>query len=108
VAKGKSAKKSKAKSDAESKRKAPALQASRRLSSEDEPAGTKEFSGIGIGHVAGEVWGILSNGAPKTLAEIKKSVAAPPEVVIAAIGWLAREDKLDYSSSGRTVKISLR
>jgi hypothetical protein len=29
-------------------------------------------------------------------------------VVVAAVGWLAREDKLDFISNGKTVKIGLR
>jgi hypothetical protein len=66
------------------------------------------MTGIEIGHVAGEVWGVLSGQGPLTLAAIKKEVEAPGDVVIAAIGWLAREDKLDFLTAGRTVKIALR
>jgi hypothetical protein len=29
-------------------------------------------------------------------------------MVLAAIGWLAREDKLEFTTAGRGVKISLR
>jgi hypothetical protein len=67
-----------------------------------------EISPIAIGHAAGEIWGLLSSNGAQTLAAIKKSVDAPSDVVLAAIGWLAREDKLDFTTSGRTVKISLR
>jgi hypothetical protein len=66
------------------------------------------FSGIEIGHVAGEVWGALSRGGPLTIAAIKKEVNASGDLVIAAIGWLAREDKLDFTTAARTTKISLR
>jgi hypothetical protein len=66
------------------------------------------MSGIEIGHVAGEVWGVLSRGEPVTLAALKKEVMAPGDLVIAAIGWLAREDKIDFSTAGRTVRLSLR
>jgi hypothetical protein len=66
------------------------------------------FSGIAIGHAAGDVWGLLSSGDPRTIAEIKKSVKAPGDVVVAAIGWLAREHKLEFVASGKTVKIGLR
>ena len=61
-----------------------------------------------IGQAAGEIWGLLSRDGGQSLAAIKKSVDAPGDVVVAAIGWLAREDKLDFATSGRTVKISLR
>ena len=61
-----------------------------------------------IGSVAGEIWGLLTTGDGFTLAAIKKAIAAPADVVIAAVGWLAREDKLEFTSSGRTLKISLK
>jgi len=61
-----------------------------------------------IGEVAGEVWQLLSEGGPQTLASVKKSVKVPADVVAAAIGWLAREDKLEFATSGKTVKLSLK
>ena len=66
------------------------------------------FSTIEIGHVAGDVWGLLVNDGSLTLAAIKKAVDAPGDLVLAAIGWLAREDKLEFSTQGRSVKVSLR
>jgi hypothetical protein len=66
------------------------------------------FTGIAIGHAAGDVWGLLSNDGPKTIAEVKKALSAPADVVVAAIGWLAREDKIEFDTSGKTVKIGLR
>jgi Winged helix-turn-helix domain (DUF2582) len=66
------------------------------------------FSYIEIGHIAGEVWGLLSRDGGQTVAAIKKSIHAPSDVVLAAIGWLAREDKLEFSAHGRAVKLSLR
>jgi len=65
------------------------------------------MSHIEIGHVAGDVWGALSRKGPLTIATLKKEVAAPSDFVLAAIGWLARENKLSFESSGRTVKIAL-
>ncbi len=61
-----------------------------------------------IGSVAGLVWQTLSNDGEQTAAALKKSVAAPGDLVMAAVGWLAREEKLTFDTSGRTVKISLR
>jgi hypothetical protein len=66
------------------------------------------MTGIEIGHVAGDVWGALTRKGPLTLAGIKKEVKAPGDIVAAAIGWLAREEKLDFITAGRTVKIALR
>jgi hypothetical protein len=66
------------------------------------------LTGIEIGHVAGEVWGALTRTGPLTVAALKKEVTAPGDVVAAAIGWLAREEKLNFDTAGRVVKISLR
>jgi hypothetical protein len=66
------------------------------------------FSPHEIGNAAGEVWALLSNNGEQTLAAIKKSVDAPSDIVLAAVGWLAREDKIEFATTGRTVKISLR
>ena len=61
-----------------------------------------------IGNTAGEVWHSLSTGGGQTLATLKKSVDASPELVLAAVGWLAREGKLDFVATGRTLKVALR
>jgi hypothetical protein len=61
-----------------------------------------------IGHVAGEVWGLLHSNGDQTLAAIKKSIDAPADLIVAAVGWLAREGKLNFASDGRTVKLGLR
>jgi hypothetical protein len=66
------------------------------------------MSSVEIGHVAGDVWGVLSRNGALTLAALKKEVDAPADLVVAAIGWLAREDKLEFSTTGRSVKVSLR
>jgi hypothetical protein len=76
-----------------------------------DEAPTRPLGGIStveIGHVAGDVWSVLDRNGGLTLAALKKEVAAPVDVVLAAVGWLAREDKLEFSTAGRTVKISLR
>jgi hypothetical protein len=68
----------------------------------------RTLSEIQIGEVAGEIWGLLASGEGQTLAAIKKSVNASPDLTAAAIGWLAREDKLEFVTNGRTLKISLK
>ena len=73
-----------------------------------EPRAVGAISDVEIGHVAGDVWGTLARSGPLTVAALKKEVKAPGDLVAAAIGWLAREDKLEFSNSGRTVKIALR
>ena len=62
-----------------------------------------------IGHAAGEVWGALSTGnGGVSLAALKKSVDAPADLVLLALGWLAREDKIEIDASGRAPTISLK
>ena len=61
-----------------------------------------------IGNVAGEVWHLLASQGDQTVAALKKSVDAPADLVLAAVGWLAREGKLDFVTSGRSLKLSLR
>ncbi|MEX0642930.1 MAG: winged helix-turn-helix domain-containing protein [Pirellulales bacterium] len=70
-------------------------------------SGPRVLSSTEIGHVAGEVWGLLTRDGGQTLAAIKKSIDAPPDVVAAALGWLAREDKLEFSTKGRQIIIAL-
>jgi hypothetical protein len=67
----------------------------------------RSLSSHDIGVVAGEVWQLLSDSGPQTLASVKKTVKAPAEVVAAAIGWLAREDKLEFTG-GKSVRLSLK
>jgi hypothetical protein len=113
----KAAKQKKAKLKGQSSRKPledevapPPLTSVQRVLERDEaaPRAPGVLTGIEIGHVAGEVWGVLSRGEPVTLAALKKEVKAPGDLVVAAIGWLAREDKLEFSTAGRTVRLSLR
>lgn len=61
-----------------------------------------------IGQVAGEVWRLLTDENNRSLASIKKSIDAPDVLTLAAIGWLAREDKLQFNTSGRSTNVSLR
>lgn len=61
-----------------------------------------------VGSTAGKVWHTLSSEGPLTLAQLRKKVDAGGEVVSLAIGWLAREDKVDILPEKRTLRIALR
>ena len=94
---------------ASSKRKASASNNGQSAPTKKATSKTRRaFSQEEIGQVAGELWGVLSTDGGQTLAAIKKSIDAPPELIFAALGWLAREDKLEFTFNGRTPKISLR
>jgi hypothetical protein len=60
-----------------------------------------------IGETAGEIWRVLSDRGGQTMAGLKKSVDAPDELVMAALGWLARENKLAFQTNGRSITVSL-
>ena len=61
-----------------------------------------------IGEMAGVVWGILSENGPMTMAKLVKAVGEPRDTVMQALGWLAREDKIDIADDGRSRVVSLR
>ena len=61
-----------------------------------------------IGETAGYVWQQLAQQGPMTVNRLKDSVGVPPELLHQALGWLAREDKLNMEKNGRGIKISLK
>ncbi|MGI9457064.1 MAG: winged helix-turn-helix domain-containing protein [Aeoliella sp.] len=61
-----------------------------------------------IGDIAGEVWQLLHDQGEQTPAAIKKGIKAPGDLVMTAVGWLAREGKLEFQTAGRSVKVSLK
>jgi hypothetical protein len=61
-----------------------------------------------IGQTAGQVWKVLHDRGEQTHAGVKKSLDAPEDLVVLSIGWLARENKLVFEATGRSITISLR
>ena len=61
-----------------------------------------------IGETAGVVWHTLSESGPMTLAQLAKEVDAPRDSVMQAIGWLAREGKVEIEDNGRKRLVTLR
>lgn len=62
----------------------------------------------GIGELAGEVWDFLEESSESSLTQVNDAVDAPRSRVNMAIGWLAREDKLEFNDEGRGVSVSLQ
>ncbi len=56
-----------------------------------------------IGAVAGAIWHALDENGEMTLAKLKKDVKAEGPVFDWAIGWLAREDKIELAREKRSV-----
>jgi hypothetical protein len=61
-----------------------------------------------IGETAGQVWRCLSDNGPVSLAKLTKQVDAPRDLVMQAIGWLAREDKVEIEERNKTRLICLK
>lgn len=61
-----------------------------------------------IGELAGKVWHVLDSDGPTSLAKLAKSIDAPRDLVMQAVGWLAREEKVAVAESGRGRIVHLR
>ena len=61
-----------------------------------------------IGETAGLVWAALDENGPLSLAKVVKTVGKPRDLVMQALGWLAREEKILIEEEGRTRIVSLR
>jgi Winged helix-turn-helix domain (DUF2582) len=61
-----------------------------------------------VGFTAGRVWHTLSTEGPLTLAQLRKRVDTGGDLVSFAVGWLAREDKVEILPEKRSLRIALR
>ena len=61
-----------------------------------------------IGQTAGSVWNFLQSHGESSLSSLEKGVEAPRAMVSMAVGWLAREGKIEVKDEKRAVRISLR
>ncbi|HEV2348463.1 MAG TPA: winged helix-turn-helix domain-containing protein [Terriglobia bacterium] len=61
-----------------------------------------------VGEAAGKVWHALSTDGPLTVAQLKTKLNGSSEVVNFALGWLAREDKIEITQDKRTFKVNLK
>lgn len=60
-----------------------------------------------IGEAAGQVYQALEKNGESTLAKLKTATKANDFILAAAIGWLARENKVQINQSGKSVKVTL-
>jgi Winged helix-turn-helix domain (DUF2582) len=61
-----------------------------------------------IGTMAGAIWHALEANGETSLAKLKKDLQAASPLFDWAVGWLAREDKIDLWLEKRTVRICLK
>lgn len=61
-----------------------------------------------IGEVAGYIYRYLEENGESSLTEIAEAVDEPRSRAHMALGWLAREEKLDFHDKGRGTSVTLR
>jgi hypothetical protein len=61
-----------------------------------------------VGETAGRIWEPLSSEGPQTLAQLKKRLNGTSELVHFAVGWLAREDKIELAHEKKGLRIQLK
>ena len=62
----------------------------------------------GIGETAGKIYKTLEQKGEMTLAKLLKEVGTDEALFNQAIGWLAREDKIEVVEEGHSRVVSLR
>lgn len=63
---------------------------------------------VSIGETAGRVWHCLSEHGSLSYSQLVKQVDQPRDLVMQALGWLAREEKISIDVSGRSKVVTLR
>ena len=61
-----------------------------------------------VGTTAGMVWRQLVEGGPQTLTQLKKKLNGESDLVNFAVGWLAREDKIEIIPDKRNFRVQLK
>jgi len=61
-----------------------------------------------IGETAGQIWNLLDLEGPLKMTQVVKQTDAPRDVVMQALGWLAREEKISIDEESRARVVSLR
>ncbi len=61
-----------------------------------------------VGLAAGRVWRYLLECQPVALSRIAREVEGGQALVLMAVGWLAREGKIEFVEEGRTRAVRLR
>jgi len=60
-----------------------------------------------IGETAGKIWKILKEHEEIAISQFPRMTKEKTLVVHQAIGWLAREDKIEYRTKGNTIYVAL-
>lgn len=60
-----------------------------------------------IGQSAGKVWSLLGQKGQVNVVQLPKSLKEKSAVVYQSLGWLARENKIQYTSKSGKTYVSL-
>ena len=60
-----------------------------------------------IGETAGKIWSALRDNEEVNISQLPKVLNEKPVIVYQALGWLAREDKINYHVKGGKILVSL-
>ena len=60
-----------------------------------------------VGETAGKVWHFLKENGEKSVTQLKE-VENNQLLLNLALGWLAREDKVNLEKKGNVVKVTLK
>jgi Mn-dependent DtxR family transcriptional regulator len=60
-----------------------------------------------IGEIAGKIWTILGEKQNVNISRLLKILKEKGEIVYQALGWLAREGKINYHTRERNTFVSL-
>ena len=61
-----------------------------------------------VGVTAGKIWQTLATGGPLTVTQLKKKLNGEGELLNFALGWLAREDKIELVPEKKSFRVQLR
>ncbi len=61
-----------------------------------------------IGEVAGKVWHTLDEEGQLRVSALQKQIGVAPALLHMALGWLAREDKIEIEPNGRSYRVRLK
>ncbi len=56
---------------------------------------------------AGKTWRFLGQNGETNVSQLAKVIKEKEEVIFQALGWLAREDKINYATKNRRTFVSL-
>jgi len=61
-----------------------------------------------IGSTAGDLWHFLNDQGPQSITKLINALDAPRDTILQALGWLAREGKIQIDDDSRSRVVSLK